>query len=246
MKTLKIFAATALAAVFALSCTSQSGVKVDAPQPTSGEVDTVSYLIGINFGSFIKGNGFADDIKEINMDEVMKGMQDFIKSDGSPYDPDFSKQFAIDLDIMNYVFTDFISKKQTYKAAVNDAEGKAVLAKNALKDNVDTTASGLQYTIEAIGAEEKIQPQDTVLVNYKGSLINGEVFDQGDSVSFAVNQVIKGWTEGLSLLGEGGKAKLYIPAELGYGSSAAGKIGPNSTLIFDVEVIKVSKYVPAE
>ena len=246
MKTLKIFAATALAAVFALSCTSQSGVKVDAPLPTSGEVDTVSYLIGINFGSFIKGNGFADDIKEINMDEVMKGMQDFIKSEGSPYDPDFSKQFAIDLDIMNQVFPDFISKKQTYKAAVNDAEGKAFLAKNALKDNVDTTASGLQYTIEAVGAEEKIQPQDTVLVNYKGSLINGEVFDQGDSVSFAVNQVIKGWTEGLSLLGEGGKAKLYIPAELGYGSRAAGKIGPNSTLIFDVEVIKVSKYVPAE
>ena len=247
MKAIKFFAIAACAAALAVSCNSaSSGVEVEAELPTAAEVDSASYLIGINFGSFIKGNGFADDIKEINMDEVMKGMQDFIKSDGSPYDPDFSKQFAIDLDIMNQVFPDFISKKQTYKAAVNDAEGKAFLAKNALKDNVDTTASGLQYTIIAEGAEYKVQPQDTVWVNYKGTLLDGTVFDENDSTQFVANRVIKGWTEGLGLLGEGGKATLYIPAELAYGSRGNRNIEPNSTLIFDVEVLKVGKFVPSE
>ena len=246
MKAIKFFAAAALVATLALSCNSQPDVKVDAELPTASEIDTVSYLIGVNFGSFLKGNNFAEDLKEINMAEVKKGMEDFLKAEGNPYDPTFGEQFKVNLDRMGDVLNGFISKKQTYKSALNQAKGEAFLAKNALKENVDTTASGLQYTIISEGAEYKVQPQDTVWVNYKGTLLDGTVFDENDSTQFVANRVIKGWTEGLGLLGEGGKATLYIPAELAYGSRGNRSIEPNSTLIFDVEVLKVGKFVPKE
>ena len=246
MKAIKFFAAAALVATLALSCNSQPDVKVDAELPTAAEIDTVSYLIGVNFGSFLKGNNFAEDLKEINMAEVKKGMEDFLKAEGNPYDPTFGEQFKVNLDRMGDVLNGFISKKQTYKSALNQAKGEAFLAKNALKENVDTTASGLQYTIISEGAEYKVQPQDTVWVNYKGTLLDGTVFDENDSTQFVANRVIKCWTEGLGLLGEGGKATLYIPAELAYGSRGNRTIEPNSTLIFDVEVLKVGKFVPKE
>ena len=246
MKAIKFFAVTALVSALALSCNSQSDVQVEAELPTAAEVDSVSYLIGVNFGSFLKGNGFAEDLKDINMAEVKKGMQDFLKAEGNPYDPTFGEQFKVNLDRMGEILNGFISKKQTYKSALNAAEGKAFLAKNALKANVDTTASGLQYTIIAAGDDYKVQPQDTVWVNYKGTLLDGTVFDENDSTQFVANRVIKGWTEGLGLLGEGGKATLYIPANLAYGSRGNRSIEPNSTLIFDVEILKVGKYIPAE
>ena len=246
MKAIKFFAAAALVATLALSCNSQPDVKVDAELPTAADVDSVSYLIGVNFGSFLKGNNFAENLKEINMAEVKKGMEDFLAAEGNPYDPEFGKQFKIDLDKMGEILNGFISKKQTYKAALNLAKEEAFLSKNALKENVDTTASGLQYTIIAEGAEYKVQPQDTVWVNYKGTLLDGTVFAENDSTQFVANRVIKGWTEGLGLLGEGGKATLYIPAELAYGSRGNRNIEPNSTLIFDVEVLKVGKFVPSE
>ena len=242
MKAIKIFAA-ALVAVFAVSCGSnKSNVKVDAELPSASEVDSVSYLIGINVGSFIKN--FADDINEIDMAQFKKGMNDFLKAEGSPYDPEFGAQFDVDPNQMNQIFNAFVAKKNNYKAAVNAAEGKAFLAKNAKRADVDTTASGLQYTIIAEGAGEKITPMDTVWVNYKGTLIDGTVFDENDSTQFVANRVIRGWTEGLGLLGEGGKATLYIPAELAYGSRGNQAIAPNSTLIFDVEVLKVGKFAP--
>ena len=242
MKAIKIFAA-ALVAVFAISCGSnKSNVKVDAELPSASEVDSVSYLIGINVGSFIKN--FADDINEIDMAQFKKGMNDFLKAEGSPYDPEFGAQFDVDPNQMNQIFNAFVAKKNNYKAAVNAAEGKAFLAKNAKRADVDTTASGLQYTIIAEGAGEKITPMDTVWVNYKGTLIDGTVFDENDSTQFVANRVIRGWTEGLGLLGEGGKATLYIPAELAYGSRGNQAIAPNSTLIFDVEVLKVGKFAP--
>ena len=243
MKAIKFFAAAAIVAAFAVSCNSNEP-KVDVELPSAAEVDSVSYLIGVNFGSFIKGNGFADDLGELNMAEIKKGMQDFLKAEGSPYDADFGKQFEVDPNEMGTILNGFLSKKQAYKAAANLAKGKAFLASNAKKSNVDTTASGLQYTIVAEGAAEKVAPQDTVWVNYKGTLLDGTVFDENDSTKFIANRVIRGWTEGLGLLGEGGKATLYIPAELAYGSRGNRNIEPNSTLIFDVEVLKVGKFVP--
>ena len=243
MKVIKFLATAAVAAALAVSCNSASEkVKVDVELPTSAEADAVSYLIGVNFGSFIKGNNFAADMSELNMAQIKKGMEDFLKAEGDAYSPDFGKQFKIDLDRMGEILNGYLSKKKNYEAAVNLAKEKAFLAENAKKENVDTTASGLQYTIIAEGAAEKIAPQDTVWVNYKGTLLDGTVFDQNDSTKFIANRVIKGWTEGLGLLGEGGKATLYIPANLAYGERGNRGIAPNSTLIFDVEVLKVGKF----
>lgn len=249
MKAIRIFAA-ALVAVLALSCNAQkSNVDVDVELPTAAEVDSVSYLIGVNFGSFLKQYNFAEDLKELNMSQIKKGMQDFLKAEGSTYDPEFGAQFDVDPNLMGQVLNGFVMKKQNYRAAVNAAEGKAFLAKNAKRADVDTTASGLQYTILAEGASEKVAPQDTVWVNYKGTLLDGTVFDENESeegMKFVANRVIKGWTEGLGLVGEGGKIVLYIPSDLAYGARGNQAIAPNSTLIFDVEVLKVGKYVPEE
>ena len=246
MKAIKFFAAAAIVAALAVSCNTSNDPQVDVELPTAAEVDSVSYLIGVNFGSFLKGNNFAQDLKEINMAEVKKGMVAFLEAEGTPYDPDFGAQFEIDPNEMGRILNGFITKKQAYKAAVNLAKGKAFLATNAKKENVDTTASGLQYTIVAEGAAEKVAPQDTVWVNYKGTLLDGTVFDENDSTQFVANRVIKGWTEGLGLLGEGGKATLYIPSDLAYGERGNRNIEPNSVLVFDVEVLKVGKFVPKE
>ncbi|MBO7192478.1 MAG: FKBP-type peptidyl-prolyl cis-trans isomerase [Bacteroidales bacterium] len=249
MKAIKFFAA-ALVATLALSCNAQkSNVKVDVELPSAATVDSVSYLLGVNFGSFIKGNNFAEDMKELNAKEMIRGMQDFLKAEGTPYDPAFGEQFDIDPNTMNQILSDYIMKKQNYKAAVNAVEGKEFLAKNAKRADVDTTASGLQYTIIAAGADEKISPNDTVWVNYKGTLIDGTVFDENHSeegIEFVANRVIRGWTEGLGLVGEGGKLVLYIPSDLAYGERGNQAIAPNSVLVFDVEVLKVGKYNPAE
>ena len=244
MKAIRIFAA-ALVAAFAISCGSASNdVKVDVELPSQAEVDSVSYLIGINFGSFIKGNNFGEGLDDLNMTEIKKGIVDFLEAEGNPYDPEFGKQFKIDLDRMGEILNGYLSKKQAYKAAYNLAKEEEFLSANAKKENVDTTASGLQYTIIAPGSDQKIAPEDTVWVNYKGTLLDGTVFDENDSTKFIANRVIRGWTEGLGLLGEGGKATFYIPAELAYGERGNRNIEPNSTLIFDVEVLKVGKYLP--
>ena len=246
MKAIKFFVAAALVAALAVSCNSSNDPKVDVELPSASEVDSVSYLIGVNFGSFLKGNNFAQDLNEINMAQVKKGMQAFLKAEGTPYDENFGEQFDINPNEMSRILNGYLSKKQAYKAAVNLAKGKAFLASNAKKSNVDTTASGLQYTIVAEGAAEKVAPQDTVWVNYKGTLLDGTVFDENDSTKFVANRVIKGWTEGLGLLGEGGKATLYIPSDRAYGERGNRNIEPNSVLVFDVEVLKVGKYMPKE
>ena len=244
MKTIRFFAIAACSALLAVSCNNSSNAGVEAELPTAAEVDSVSYLLGVNIGSFFKGNGFAEELKEINMAQFKKGIVDFLEAEGSPYDPTFTEQFDIDPNEMQRIFDEFLGKKQTYQAAKSLAEGKAFLAKNALKEGVDTTASGLQYSIESPGADYKVAPQDTVWVNYKGTLIDGTVFDENENTMFVANRVIRGWTEGLGLLGEGGKATFYIPSELAYGERGNRGIAPNSTLIFDVEVIKVGKFVP--
>ena len=123
-------------------------------------------------------------------------------------------------------------------------KGEAFLKENASKDGVKTTASGLQYKITKEGAGKSPKATDTVVVHYAGKLLDGTEFDssikRGEPATFPLNRVIPGWTEGLQLLKEGGKATLYIPSKLAYGErGAGGKIGPNETLIFEVELIKI-------
>ncbi len=127
----------------------------------------------------------------------------------------------------------------------NKAQGSAFLADNAKKPNVTTTASGLQYQIIAPGTGSKSPTAtDNVTVHYKGTTIDGKEFDSsyshGGPVTFPLNRVIPGWTEGVQLMKEGAKYRFFIPSELAYGEQGAGDmIGPNAALVFDVELIKI-------
>ncbi|MEN6619073.1 MAG: FKBP-type peptidyl-prolyl cis-trans isomerase [Rikenellaceae bacterium] len=195
-------------------------------------MDSASYAVGVSLGSMVKQANFGD----LNLKEVNKAIADVIGD----------KTLKIDLNKANEVIQGFVVKRQAAVAAENKEKGGAFLKENGTKDSVVTTASGLQYKIIKEGTGIKPVAEDTVQVNYKGTLIDGKEFDssytRGEPVSFPLNGVIKGWTEGLQLVGEGGKIRLFIPAELGYGEQQAGPtIGPNSTLIFDVELLKVKK-----
>ena len=142
----------------------------------------------------------------------------------------------------------FEESTRNYTKAFKDNKtlGREFLEQNAKNDSVVQTASGLQYLVLKQGTGIKPGPTDTVTVHYIGKLIDGTVFDSstegGEPISFPLDQVIPGWTEGLQLMSEGAKYRLFIPSELAYGSKGAGdQILPNSTLIFDVELIKVEK-----
>lgn len=124
----------------------------------------------------------------------------------------------------------------------NRQEGLAFLAENARKPGVVTTASGLQYQVLKEGSGLTPNANDSVTVNYKGALINGSEFDRGEGISFPLSGVIAGWTEGLQLMKEGAQYRFFIPPELAYGESGAGRvIPPNATLIFEVELTKVNR-----
>ena len=249
MKRIFISIATiAACTAMTIACNSSTGsnVKVDAELPTASETDSVSYLIGINFGSFIKGYNFG---KDLNYAEIKKGMMDFINAEGNQRDPEFNNQFKINPMEMNRLFNDFLTKRNEYEAAVNKAEGEKFMQDNKMKDGVVATDSGLQYRIMEAGNDVKPGPKDTVFVQYTGTLLDGTVFDESDKekdpVRFTLNRVIKGWTEGLQQVGEGGKIQLFVPDSLAYGARRMGKIGANSTLLFKVNLEKVGK-VPAE
>ena len=129
--------------------------------------------------------------------------------------------------------------------AENKAAGEKFLADNTAKPGVTTTASGLQYQVFTEGSGASPKASDSVTVHYKGTTIDGKEFDSSYSrnapATFPLNRVIAGWTEGLQLMKEGGKYRFFIPSNLAYGERGAGRdIGPNSTLIFDVELIKVN------
>ena len=131
------------------------------------------------------------------------------------------------------------------KAAENLQLGQEFLEKNGLAEGVETTASGLQYKVLETGhGDTHPLPTDKVKVHYHGALIDGTVFDssvdRGEPISFGLNQVIPGWTEGLQLMVEGEKTRFFIPSKLAYGNRSAGKIGPGATLIFDVELIGIN------
>ena len=245
MKANKIFAVLLIGLAVA-ACTSKPAGDAlpKAFQPSKAQVDSVSYLLGINFGGFMKNYDFGSDL---NYGEIVKGIKDFVNSKGNFQDPDFNKQFKIDPNTMDALFNAYLQKRASGVAMANKEKADKFFAENAKKEGVQTTASGLQYKIIEPGNDVKPGPQDTVFVRYKGSLLDGTVFDEvaadAEPIRLTLNRVIPGWTEGMQLIGEGGKAVLYIPAELGYGEQGNQAIAPNSALIFDVEMTKVGKYV---
>ena len=122
----------------------------------------------------------------------------------------------------------------------NKQKGDVFLAENAKKEGVKTTASGLQYLVLKEGTGKNPTAQDKVTVNYRGTLISGKEFDSSKGITFPLNRVIPGWTEGLQLMKEGAEYRLFLPPELAYGErGAGGVIKPNETLIFDVELLEV-------
>lgn len=213
---------------------------------TCSEIKDVSYLMGINFGSFLKGYNFGD----LNYCQMIKGIKAFLKAKGNPRDEEFAKQFRIDPNEMNDMFNNYLEKRHNYTLLDNKQKGEKFLAANAKKAGVQTTESGLQYQIIEQGSENVAGLKDTVKVNYKGTLLDGTVFDQteegGEPAEFTLSHVIKGWQEGIQLIGEGGKIKLFVPSELAYGEGGNQGIEPNSTLVFEVELISVAHYVEPE
>lgn len=201
--------------------------------------DKVSYSIGLDIGKTLKRQSI-----EINEDALLQGVKDAIKKD--------SLYLLTDAEIRQTMmdFQKEMMEKQTAKLKElgdkNKKEGEAFLAENKTKEGVKTTASGLQYKVISSGNGATPKATDKVKVNYRGTLINGTEFDnsykRGEPLVFNVNSVIKGWTEALQLMKVGDKWQVFIPSELAYGEQGAGQtIPPNSTLIFDVELLGIEK-----
>lgn len=194
-------------------------------------LDSASYGFGMAMASSLKNNGLTS----LNYDALIKGIKD-IFGDGKTVISRETAQTA-----MNNLFQK-ISKE---KSAPNIAEGKKFLEENKKKAGVQTTASGLQYEVLKAGDGIKPKATDTVLVHYKGTLLNGKQFDSSydrkEPLALPLNGVIAGWTEGVQLMSVGSKYRFYIPYNLAYGERGAGHdIPPYSTLIFDIELLKVN------
>ena len=212
------------------SCQAQK--KESNKNSLSTQTDSVSYGIGLSIGQSLK----KDNLNEIDADLIASGIKAVFKSDSS-----LMKPAQAQIVIQRYMQANAQKKGQT-----NLEKGKKFMEDNGKKEGVITLPSGLQYQIVKAGNGSKPSSTDKVTVHYHGTLIDGKVFDssvqRGQPAQFPVNQVIPGWTEALQLMPVGSKWKLWIPANLAYGErSPGGVIGPNETLVFDVELISIDK-----
>ena len=229
---MKLISSIAVTAMFILilGCNNKNYSGEDVK--LSNEIDSVSYSLGLNVAKSVKAQG----LEEINLDALMKAFDD-VYSD--------KEQLISDMDA-GQCLNSYMQKAQMTKSNASKEAGEAFLAQNKTREGVITTESGLQYEIITEGTGEKPGLQDEVTAHYHGTLIDGTVFDssvdRGEPVPFRVNGVIPGWTEALQMMSVGSKWKLYLPSELAYGQrGAGGAIGPNETLIFEVELISINK-----
>lgn len=233
MKKISVLVATAVVAlgIFATSCDSQKNVKL------SSGVDSVSYSIGVNFGS-----GLQQNLKEIpggksNIDALIAGFITAIKADTSALK--MTPQEA-----QTFINTYFAQVEENIAKEAKE-EGDKFLAENKAKDGVMTTESGLQYKVVTEGTGAKPAETDKVKVHYTGTYLDGTQFDssveRGEPAEFPLNGVIKGWTEGIQIMPVGSKYIFWIPAELAYGEQGSRGIKPNSTLKFEVELLDIVK-----
>jgi len=223
----------ALAAILALPLLAQSqgAAPSGAPAPTAPSTGSPSYALGM----LLAGNIKSADIV-INYEDFLAGMKDVLEGSGGKL-TEAQAQAVVQA---------AVNAAAAKKADTNMARGQAFLAANRSKPGVKVTASGLQYEVLSLGTGAMPLASDTVTVNYEGRLIDGTVFDssytRGEPASFRLDQVIPGWTEGVQLMPAGSKYRFYVPSELAYGArGAGGVIGPNEVLIFDVELISVTK-----
>ena len=202
-------------------------------------MDKLSYALGMSMGHNFKGTG----IKTLNSADFAAGVASVY--DGVKPEMTFDEAKRI----VNEYFAKLEAEMQAEAAKqgeVNRKNGEAFLTENAKREGIKVTESGLQYAVLESGKVVSPKASDNVEVHYTGKLIDGTVFDssveRGVPASFGVTQVIPGWVEALQLMHEGDKWRLYIPSDLAYGpNGAGGVIGPNMTLIFDVELLRVIK-----
>ncbi|MGA9574545.1 MAG: FKBP-type peptidyl-prolyl cis-trans isomerase [Lysobacterales bacterium] len=195
----------------------------------------LGYIIGMDIGKSLREQGAA-----VDLDSLITAIR-------ATYN---GEELAMTDEEAGQVRKEYIEKRQAEQqaeaaaaGATNLAEGKKFLAENAKKEGVQTTDSGLQYKVETMGTGPKPAATDTVTVNYRGTLLDGTEFDssyaRNEPISFALNRVIAGWTEGVQLMPVGSKFTFYVSPELAYGEAGGGPIPPNSTLIFEVELLGI-------
>lgn len=195
-------------------------------------MDKLSYAWGLAMGQQLKGMG----VKDLDATSFC----DAVKTVFEGKEPELAPQEAQKL------IQDFLKELEEKMEKQAREEGERFLAENGKKEGVKTTASGLQYIVEKEGTGIQPGPEDEVTVHYTGKLLNGQVFDssvsRGEPATFPLNRVIPGWTEGVQLMKEGAKYTFFIPSDLAYGPQGIpNAIPPHSTLVFDVQLIKVNK-----
>ena len=193
-------------------------------------MDKISYALGLSMGQNLMGSG----VTSLDYADLAAGIKDVLEKN----QPQISYQEA------QQVLGKFFSELEEKIAGEAKAAGEAFLAENAKREGVKVTESGLQYEVLEATIGQKPKATDKVRVHYEGTLIDGTVFDssykRGESITFGLNQVIKGWTEGLQLMSIGSKYKLYLPYQLAYGERGAGaNIPPYAALIFTVELLGI-------
>jgi FKBP-type peptidyl-prolyl cis-trans isomerase FklB len=209
----------------------------EAPAPKD-QKDKVSYSIGVEIGKNLKKQSV-----DVNSEFLVKGVKDAYAG---------GKFLMTDQEMAEALMAfqkEMMAKQQELAKKLgekNQKEGEAFLAENKAKEGVTVLPSGLQYKVTKAGTGKKPKATDTVTVHYRGTLIDGTEFDssyrRGQPVSFPVNGVIPGWTEALQLMEEGAKWQVFIPSKLAYGDRGAGpQIGPNATLIFEIELISIQE-----
>ncbi|MEE2918716.1 MAG: FKBP-type peptidyl-prolyl cis-trans isomerase [Bacteroidota bacterium] len=230
-KTKPIHAALVLCMLGCASIATAQDSKTPQSPQTLSTMDPLSYALGVLFANNLSNEGLSS----VDGASLKSGFEEALAGSAS--------MSAADADAL--VRKEMMKLKEAQGQAVKK-EGEDFLAQNAAKEGISTTSSGLQYKHTLEGTGTSPDANDEVTVHYRGTLLNGNEFDsslkRGEPISFPLNGVIPGWTEGLQLMKEGGKTTFYIPQELAYGARPApgGAIPPYSALIFEVELIKVN------
>ncbi|MBC7184964.1 MAG: FKBP-type peptidyl-prolyl cis-trans isomerase [Marinobacter sp.] len=219
-----------------------AGCSTPPETPVQPKLESTDQKVSYGMG-LVLGERMSNDLPNLQMDQFLQGIQH-----GHSGDEETKRMSREEIQQALMAYQQQLQEdqaKQTEELANKNLEaGKEFLAENAKREGVKTTESGLQYEVLEKGEGEKPGKTDTVKVHYTGELLSGEVFDssreRGEPVTFALNQVIPGWTEGLQLMSEGARYKLYIPSDLAYGPGGNRAIGPNETLVFDVELLEVN------